>query len=200
MPEQRVLIVLSSRTPTLARIVAKRSQMCSTMLITAASLLVLATACGGDEDSGTRQPGATTAEAAGPYPIPQGSEPIELDPADFVARIDNPYWPMAPGSRWIYRETDAEGNEQKVEVTVTDRTKTIMGVGATVVHDVVTEDGALVEDTLDWYAQDIAGNIWYLGEDTKEYENGKLTIERTKYLDFDSDPAWRGLRVFVADE
>jgi hypothetical protein len=59
-------------------------------------------------------------------------------------------------------------------VTVTRKTKTIMGIEARVVHDVVTEDGDLVEDTFDWYAQDADGNIWYLGEDTREYENGKV--------------------------
>ncbi len=62
-------------------------------------------------------------EPARPSALPQGSEPVRLDPADFVSQIDNPYWPMAPGSTWVYRETDGEGNEQRVEVTVTDRTK-----------------------------------------------------------------------------
>jgi hypothetical protein len=79
-----------------------------------------------------------------------------------------------PGSRWVYRETDTEGSEQRVEVTVTDRTKMIAnGIEARVVHDVVTEDGEPVEVTDDWYAQDSEGNIWYMGEDTTEYENGK---------------------------
>jgi hypothetical protein len=99
---------------------------------------------------------------------------VELDPADFVPQIDNPYWPMAPGSRWVYRETDGEGGEQRVEVAVTDLAKSILGIKATVVHDVVSEDGQLVEDTFDWYAQDKWGNVWYMGEDTKEYEEGKV--------------------------
>ena len=95
-------------------------------------------------------------------------------PADFTTRIDNPYWPMKPGSRWVYRETDSEGARQRVVVTVTRRTKLIAnGVTARVVHDVVTEDGKPVEVTDDWYAQDRAGNIWYLGEDTTEYEDGR---------------------------
>jgi hypothetical protein len=106
--------------------------------------------------------------------LPTGAEPVDLDPADFTTTIDNPYWPMAPGSRWVYRETDAEGPEQRVVVTVTDRTKSILGIEARVVHDVVTEDGQVREDTYDWYAQDGDGNVWYLGEDTKEYENGAL--------------------------
>ena len=109
------------------------------------------------------------------FALPQGSEPVELDPSLFVGvALDNPYWPMAPGSRWVYRETDAEGTEQQVEVTVTDRTMEIDGIPATEVHDLVTENGEPVEDTLDWYAQDTLGNLWYLGEDTKEYENGKV--------------------------
>jgi hypothetical protein len=97
-----------------------------------------------------------------------------LGPADFSTRIDNPYMPMRPGSRWVYRETDADGTAQRVVVKVTRRTKRIAnGVAARVVRDTVTERGRLVEDTFDWFAQDRAGNVWYLGEDTTEYENGR---------------------------
>ena len=101
----------------------------------------------------------------------------ELDPADFTTEIDNPWWPMKPGSRWVYRETDTEGANQKVVVTVTSRTKTIAnGIEARVVHDVVSAvGGESVEVTDDYYAQDRAGNIWYLGEATTEYENGMPT-------------------------
>jgi hypothetical protein len=106
-------------------------------------------------------------------PLPQGSEPVTLDPADFVPRIDNPYWPMAPGTRWVSREFDFEGS-QRVTVTVLERTRDIEGIEATVVHDVVSEHGDLVENTFDWYAQDVCGNVWYLGENTKEYENGEV--------------------------
>jgi len=116
---------------------------------------------------------ATPSPSPSPAALPQGSEPVTLDPARFAGvPIDHPFWPMARGSRWVYRETDAEGGNQKVEVTVTDQAKTILGIQATVVHDIVTEDGEVVEDTIDWYAQDTAGNLWYLGEDTKEYEGG----------------------------
>jgi hypothetical protein len=106
--------------------------------------------------------------------LPQGDEAVDIDPADFTTEIDHPYWPMTPGTRWVYEETDAEGTTQQVEVTVTDETRTIMGVDARVVHDVVTEDGQTIEDTFDWYAQDSDGNVWYLGEDTKEFENGEV--------------------------
>ena len=107
--------------------------------------------------------------------LPQGSEPVRLDPAEFTTRIDNHWWPMRVGTRWIYRETDPDGTRQRGVVTVTPRKKRIAnGVTARVVHDVVTEKGKLVEVTDDWYAQDRAGNIWYLGEATKEYEDGKF--------------------------
>jgi hypothetical protein len=96
-------------------------------------------------------------------------------PADFSTRIDNRYLPMAPGSRWVYRETSTDGGRQRVVVRVTHQTKLIAnGVTARVVRDTATAEGQVVEDTYDWYAQDRRGNVWYLGEDTKEYENGKV--------------------------
>jgi hypothetical protein len=106
--------------------------------------------------------------------LPRGSEPVELDPDEFSAEIDNPYWPMRPGSRWVYRETGENGADKRVVVTVLDRTKTVEGVEARVVHDVVTEEGKLVEDTYDWYSQDAEGSVWYVGEATKEYDEGRL--------------------------
>jgi hypothetical protein len=127
-----------------------------TRVAVAALLLLVASGCGSDDSSP-------------PSSHPQGSDSVELDPADFTTEIDNPYWPMRVGSKWTYRE-----GEQLVVVRVTRRTKTIDGIAARVVHDRVTEDGELVEDTLDWYAQDKHGNIWYLGEDTKEFEQGKV--------------------------
>jgi hypothetical protein len=137
-------------------------------LVAAAALA----ACGGDSDSGKSDANATTAAKSS---LPQGSEPVELDPADFTTQIDNPYWPMRPGSRWVYRETDPDRLDQRVVVTVTAKTKKIAnGITARVVRDEVTERGRPVEITDDWYAQDKDGNIWYMGEDTKEYENGKV--------------------------
>jgi hypothetical protein len=96
-----------------------------------------------------------------------------IDPADFVDVIDNPYLPWVPGTTWVYEGTSGTTHERN-EVTVTDQTKVILGVTTTVVHDQVFAEGKLSEDTYDWYAQDRAGNVWYLGEDTKEYENGKV--------------------------
>ena len=109
-----------------------------------------------------------------PVTLPQGSEPVTLDPADFVSQIDNEYWPMAPGTRWRYRESDPRGDAVKVRVVVTDRTRPIQGIDATVVHDVVSDHGELIENTFDWYTQDVCGNVWYMGEKTKEYEDGQV--------------------------
>lgn len=108
--------------------------------------------------------------------LPQGSETVKLDPADFSINIDNPYWPMSPGSKWVYSETDTAGTNEKVVVEVTNKTKMIAnGIEARVIRDTASENGVPVEITDDWYAQDKAGNIWYLGEDTAEYKNGKVT-------------------------
>ena len=109
-----------------------------------------------------------------PAVLPQGSEPASLDPSTFVALVDNPYWPLTPGSEWVYRETSGDGEVLRVVVTVTSETKQILGIDATVVHDTVSLGNEVVEDTFDWYAQDADGNVWYLGEDTKEFKNGKV--------------------------
>ena len=92
-----------------------------------------------------------------------------IDPADFVAEIDNPLWPLAVGTAWVF-----EGKGERIEVTVTADTKEILGVTATVVRDTVSVDDEVIEDTFDWYAQDADGNVWYLGEDTKEYEGAEV--------------------------
>jgi hypothetical protein len=135
----------------------------------AALPLLAVAACGGGEPA-EPEPAASSAPR-----LPQKDEPFELDPGNFLDTIDNPYWPMTPGSRWVYRETDADGTVQRVVVTVTDSTKTIEGIEATVVRDTVTEDGEVVEDTFDWYAQDRWGNVWYLGEATKEYDGAEVS-------------------------
>jgi hypothetical protein len=124
----------------------------------------------------------TVPTAAGACELPQGAERVAIDPADFTTRIDNAWWPMKPGSRWVYRETAPDGTGQRVVVTVLSKTKLIAnGVWARIVHDAVTEDGKPVEVTDDWYAQDRCGNLWYLGEDTKEYENGKVVSTKGSF-------------------
>jgi hypothetical protein len=136
-----------------------------TLAVATLGVLTLS-ACGG----GAASPPGNVAS-----PLPQGSQSVELAPGDFTVDITNTYWPMEPGDRWISSETDGKGDVLRVEVTVQDETYTVAsGIDARVVHDRVTRDGAVVEDTLDWYAQDGDGNIWYLGEKTAEYENGQV--------------------------
>ncbi len=95
-----------------------------------------------------------------------------IDPAAFVEVIDNPHMPLSPGSTWIYEGTDGDTTEH-IEVQVTKERREVMGISAVVVHDTVSENGEIVEDTFDWYAQDVEGNVWYLGEDSREFEDGE---------------------------
>jgi hypothetical protein len=92
-----------------------------------------------------------------------------IDPAHFVSGVDNPYFPLVPGTVFDYEVT--ESGEQ-VTVTVTAETIEIVGVTCMVVHDVASLDGTTLEDTWDWYAQDDDGNVWYFGEDTTAYGDG----------------------------
>src|SRR5436190_7104369 len=107
--------------------------------------------------------------------LPQGDDPVHLDPADFSAKIDNRRWPMTVGSRWAYRVTDSSNGSVKRDVIkVTHRTKMIAdGIQARVVRDVVRAHGKPTERTRDWYAQDSRGNVWYFGEHTIAYEHGR---------------------------
>jgi hypothetical protein len=95
-----------------------------------------------------------------------------VDPSQFTDKITNQYFPLTPGTVMVYEGT-RDGVPLRIELTVTNDTKVIMGVKCIVVRDIVT--GALEERTSDWYAQDAAGNVWYFGEDTKEYTNGVVS-------------------------
>ncbi len=96
-----------------------------------------------------------------------------IDPADFTTRIDNKYFPLEPGTTFVYGGKTQEGTE-RIEVTITNDAKRVAGVECVVVRDKVFLDGGLIEDTFDWYAQDKKGNVWYFGEETKEYESGNV--------------------------
>lgn len=94
-------------------------------------------------------------------------------PEFFVNCIDNRYFPLPVGQVWKYEGETAEGTESSV-VTVTNQTKVILGVTTRVVRDTVLLDGVLLEDTFDWYAQDVRGHVWYFGEEVSNYENEQL--------------------------
>jgi len=93
-----------------------------------------------------------------------------VDPSNFVETIDNPYFPLNPGTKFIY-ETD---NEDKLTETVyvTNETKEVLGVSCVVVTSIEIIDDELSEISSNWYAQDKDGNVWAFGEDTADYENG----------------------------
>jgi hypothetical protein len=105
----------------------------------------------------------------GPAPY----DPV-IKPSDFVGTIDNPYFPLKPGTTFIYEGRTAAGFEHG-EFAVTHNTKVILGVTCVEVRDTVFTDGELTEDTLDWFAQDKDGNVWYFGENTHELEGGLIT-------------------------
>jgi hypothetical protein len=108
--------------------------------------------------------------AAPPTVLAKSSAEIPpFDPDNFVRKIDNPYFPLKPGTTFTYRG-EKEGAPTRDVIKVTNQTKVILGVATTVVHHLSYEDGVLVEDTFDWFAQDEEGNVWYFGEDTKELD------------------------------
>jgi hypothetical protein len=89
-------------------------------------------------------------------------EPV-LDPANFVSVIDNPYFPLPAGRTLVYTGIK-DGQTQTDTVTVSDQTKLVAeGITATLVKDVSTHDGTLLEKTFDYYAQDKQGNVWWAG-------------------------------------
>jgi hypothetical protein len=102
----------------------------------------------------------------------------KLDPAMFVspAKIGssvapNRFFPLVPGRTWVYKE---KGGTQTATVTVTKDTETIVGIPAAAVHDVVRDNGEVIGDTTDWYAQDIQGNVWYMGQISQQFKDGEL--------------------------
>ncbi|MCA9280513.1 MAG: hypothetical protein H6812_09635 [Phycisphaeraceae bacterium] len=102
----------------------------------------------------------------------------DIDPSNFMTPEDaaenpNPYWPLVPGTTTIF-EAETEDGPERIEVTVTEETREILGVECFEVIDTVYVDDEIVEDTRDWYAVDVDGNVWYFGEITLNYEDGKL--------------------------
>ena len=104
-------------------------------------------------------------------PAPPPTLPVARD---FVSAIDNPWFPLKPGTVLTYEGEDS-GTSARDVLRVTRRTKRILGIRATVIDDRVYERGHLAERTRDYYAQDRDGNVWYLGEDTATLKpNGRV--------------------------
>jgi hypothetical protein len=122
---------------------------------------------------------------------------VEIDPDNFVSQVDNPYFPLEPGTTLIYRG-ETEGVPTRNVTYVTYDTKVILGVTTIVVHDQAFEEGVLVEDTYDWFAQDVDGNVWYFGEDTKELDEDGNVISTEGSWEAGVDGAEPGI-IMLAD-
>jgi hypothetical protein len=103
-----------------------------------------------------------------------GAYDPQIDPGQFSSTLTNPYLMFTTGKTFHYRTDLGGGDIETDDVTVTSDTRMILGVECRQVHDVVELNGDVTEDTLDWYAQDSAGNVWYFGEESKQYEDGVL--------------------------
>jgi hypothetical protein len=137
------------------------------------AVLVSALFAGCETDRATPL-GAGTPDSPGSVALStQGIPEFPSSPDEFVDGITNPYLAFQRGKVFRYEGQTEEGVETTV-VEVLNKTKRILGVATTVVHDRVYLDGELIEDTFDWYAQDRSGNVWYFGEDSKTIEDGKV--------------------------
>jgi hypothetical protein len=108
-----------------------------------------------------------------PAPVKRDYHP-QIDPAHFGRKIDNRYLPFLPGTRTVAKGVAENGNTpQRDAQLVTDRKHKIDGVKCVVVRDTISSRGKPVERTFDWYTQDKHGNVWYFGENSKEYRHGR---------------------------
>jgi hypothetical protein len=124
--------------------------------------------------------GSTERTASSLAPV-RGSYSPDIAAANFVPVVDNPLWPLKPGAAYHYRGVRGTTPQTDDEV-VLQRQKRILGIGATVVRDTVSEHGRPIERTLDYYAQDKQGNVWYLGEDSFELSGGRFLKASDSWL------------------
>jgi hypothetical protein len=137
----------------------------------ALTLTAFVAGCGSDNGSASSAASASTGTTPAPVTTPYNPS---IDPAEFGGPIDNPYLPLRPGTVYRFRGVGDDGKTREINtVAVTHRTKRIMGIDARVVLDQVFSGGKPEERTFDWYAQDKDGNVWYMGEDSRNYEHGR---------------------------
>lgn len=150
--------------------------------LTASVAILVLFGCGGGSGSGlVNMP-----------PVPPVVDPVDpvFSAGSFTAtsvEVDNPYFPLTPGMTYVF-----EGGTERVEVSVSHDTKTVLGIETVVVLDRSFDEGELVEETFDWYAQDTDGNVWYMGEDSVELEDGEIVSTAGSWeagLDIDSTGA-----------
>jgi hypothetical protein len=160
----------------------KKFDMTTKTFALAISALVLgATGCGSGGGTSGGPTTATSPSAAGLAPI-HGKYAPKIDPANFVAVVDNPYFPLKPETAFHFEGVLGK-TPQVDDAVVTARKVEILGVKCTAVRDTVSEHGRPIERTFDFYAQDKQGNVWYMGEDSFELKNGTFAK---------ASDSWRG--------
>jgi len=123
--------------------------------------------------------GATTADPAVPIMSSDSlmAQAVDLsarhDPNDFSDKVDNPWFPLTPGTTLTYEGTK-DGKRAVRVLAVTRKTKVIEGAICTVVEDKLSLGGSPAERGLGYYAQDRQGNVWNLGEESQEIEHGRV--------------------------
>jgi hypothetical protein len=159
----------------------------------AALVALVASGCGSSSSTTSVAAGASGAtgasgSTAGAGPPASTLAPVHgkyspmLNPSNFVTTIDNRYWPLKPGTTYHYKGVRGT-TPQTDDETVTNQTKTIIGIPSVQVNDVVSEHGKPVERTRDYYAQDKWGNVWYMGEDSFETNSqGKMVRASDSWL------------------
>jgi hypothetical protein len=146
--------------------------------VTIGILVLFFIGCGGSSSSDSSSDTETSEEAPVIDAATDTVEDPAFDASSLSKDVDNPYFALTPGTSFVYESSsserqDEEGSE-RVEIFVSHETREVAGVECTVVVDRVYEDGELIEETFDWYAQDAGGNVWYMGEDSAEYEDGEF--------------------------
>jgi hypothetical protein len=157
-------------------------------LTIAVSVPVFMAACGTSSGGGSASPSASpTAPPTSATPTATATATVapgmieaapgwgNVSASDFATSITNPWFPLKTGAVWVSRGIK-DGKATIDTYRVTGQTKVILGVTCSVIRDALTQKGKVVEGTWDWYAQDKQGNVWYFGEDTKDYNaSGQVT-------------------------
>jgi hypothetical protein len=153
-----------------------------TRTIAAIAIALVLSGCGGTRHAA--EPSATTTTRAGSAstlaPI-HGRYAPTIDAASFVATVNNPLWPLKPGTHFHFVGTRGKTRQTDDEIVLARR-KQILGIACTIVRDTVSEHGRVVERTLDYYAQDARGNVWYMGEDSFELSHGHFAKASDSWL------------------
>ena len=150
------------------------------------AVAMLAGACSGSSTAPSTSPtseapSATSASSASVLAPLTGKYAPVIDPANFVSTVDNRYWPLRPGTGYHYAGVRGT-TPQRDDELVLHRGKSILGIDCTVVKDTVSEHGVAVERTYDYYAQDQAGNVWYMGELSLERKHGVMKKASDSWL------------------